>query len=49
MPRHIDIISSHPRGQRRGKLIYYSTADQHVSRVITDMLELVAEPHPHDE
>ena len=37
------------RGQRRGKQIYYSAADQHVSRVIADMLEHVAEPDSHDE
>lgn len=37
------------RGQRRGKQIYYSAADHHVSRVIADMLEHVAEPDSHDE
>lgn len=37
------------RGQRQGKQIYYSAADQHVSRVIADMLEHVAEPHTYDD
>ena len=32
------------RGQRRGKQVYYGLADQHISRVLLDMLDHVAEP-----
>ena len=32
------------RGQRRGKQILYSVADEHISCVIADMLEHVVEP-----
>jgi len=32
------------RSQRRGKQIYYTVADEHISCVIADMLEHVAEP-----
>ena len=32
------------RGRRQGKQIYYSAADEHISRVVADMLEHVAEP-----
>ena len=32
------------RAQRRGKQILYSAADDHISGVITDMLEHVVEP-----
>jgi len=35
------------RGERRGKQIFYSAADDHISRMLTDMAEHVAEEHPH--
>ena len=37
------------RGDRSGKQVYYSAADQHISRVIADMLEHVVEPGGHDD
>lgn len=35
------------RGERRGKQIFYSAADEHISRMLADMAEHVAEEHPH--
>jgi DNA-binding transcriptional ArsR family regulator len=32
------------RGQRRGRQVLYTSADEHISCVIADMLEHVAEP-----
>ena len=31
--------------EREGKLVFYSAADDHIRRVVKDMLEHVAEPH----
>ncbi len=36
------------RGQRRGKHVHYGLADQHISRVLLDMLDHVVEPAGHD-
>jgi DNA-binding transcriptional ArsR family regulator len=32
------------RGQRRGRQVLYASADEHISRVLSDMLEHVEEP-----
>lgn len=32
------------RADRKGRQVFYSAADQHVSRVLADMLEHIAEP-----
>ena len=32
--------------ERRGKHVLYSTADRHVSDMLQDMIEHIAEPHP---
>jgi len=32
--------------ERRGKHVLYSTADRHVSDMVQDMIEHIAEPHP---
>ncbi len=37
------------RGHRRGKQIFYAAADEHISRVIADMLEHVVEPGSAEE
>ncbi|HED14249.1 MAG TPA: ArsR family transcriptional regulator [Gammaproteobacteria bacterium] len=37
------------RGQRHGKQIHYTVADEHISCVIADMLEHVAEPVTQEE
>ncbi len=37
------------RGRRRGKQIFYSLADEHISRVIADMLEHATEPSAAEE
>jgi len=36
------------RAERQGKQVYYSAADDHITCVVTDMLEHVREPR-HDE
>jgi len=37
------------RGQRRGRQVLYASADEHISCVIADMLEHVAEPSAQEE
>ena len=37
------------KADRQGKQVFYVAADQHISRVLTDMLEHVAEPHTEAE
>ena len=32
------------RGERRGKQMFYTAADEHIRRVITDMLDHIGEP-----
>ena len=32
------------RGRRHGKQVYYGLADEHISRVLLDMLDHVVEP-----
>ncbi|MBI1396525.1 MAG: metalloregulator ArsR/SmtB family transcription factor [Betaproteobacteria bacterium] len=34
------------KAERQGKQVFYAAADQHISRVLADMLEHIAEPHP---
>ena len=34
------------KADRQGKQVFYAAADQHVSGVLADMLEHIAEPHP---
>lgn len=36
------------RGRRHGKQVYYGLADEHISRVLLDMLDHVVEPAGHD-
>lgn len=36
------------RAERQGKHVYYSAADEHVSRVLSDMAEHAAEPVEED-
>lgn len=33
------------KADRHGKQVFYVAADQHISSVLTDMLEHIAEPH----
>ncbi|MFQ5765060.1 MAG: ArsR/SmtB family transcription factor [Rhodospirillales bacterium] len=33
------------RADRRGKQVFYAAADEHVQRVLKDMIDHVAEPH----
>ena len=33
------------KADRQGKQVFYVAADEHVSRMLTDMLEHIAEPH----
>ena len=33
------------KAERHGKQVFYAAADQHISGVLTDMLEHIAEPH----
>lgn len=33
------------RAERRGKQVFYATADAHVDRILRDMIEHVAEPY----
>lgn len=38
------------RARRQGKFVHYAVHDHHVTSVLLDMMEHVAEPaHPHDE
>jgi DNA-binding transcriptional ArsR family regulator len=34
------------QAERQGKQVFYAAADQHVSGMLADMLEHIAEPHP---
>ena len=34
------------KADRQGKQVFYAAADQHISGVLADMLEHIAEPHP---
>ena len=36
------------RADRRGKQVFYATADAHVDCILKDMIDHVAEPHPED-
>jgi DNA-binding transcriptional ArsR family regulator len=33
------------KADRHGKQVFYAAADQHISGVLADMLEHIAEPH----
>jgi len=33
------------KADRQGKQVFYVAADQHISRMLSDMLEHIAEPH----
>ena len=33
------------RAERRGKQVFYATADEHVDSILKDMIDHVAEPH----
>lgn len=33
------------KADRQGKQVFYAAADQHISGILTDMLEHIAEPH----
>jgi len=33
------------KAERHGKQVFYATADQHISVMLADMLEHIAEPH----
>ena len=37
------------RFERQGKHVLYSAADRHVSNMLQDMIEHIAEPHPETE
>lgn len=37
------------RAERHGKQVFYAAADDHVRRIIADMVEHVAEPHAEDD
>lgn len=37
------------RGERHGKQVFYTTADDHIRTVITDMMEHVSEPRTESE
>jgi DNA-binding transcriptional ArsR family regulator len=37
------------KADRQGKQVFYTVADQHVSGMLSDMLEHIAEPHPEAE
>jgi ArsR family transcriptional regulator, lead/cadmium/zinc/bismuth-responsive transcriptional repressor len=37
------------KADRQGKQVFYAAADQHISSVLTDMLEHIAEPEPDSE
>lgn len=34
------------KSERHGKQVFYAAADQHISAMLADMLEHIAEPHP---
>lgn len=34
------------KADRHGKQVFYAAADQHISGILADMLEHIAEPHP---
>ena len=34
------------KAERQGKQVFYAAADQHISGVLADLLEHIAEPHP---
>lgn len=34
------------KADRQGKQVFYAAADQHISSLLTDMLEHIAEAHP---
>ena len=34
------------KADRQGKQVFYAAADQHISGVLADMLEHIAQPHP---
>ena len=36
------------KADRQGKQVFYSAADQHISGVLADMLDHIAEPHGED-
>lgn len=37
------------RADRQGKQVFYSAADHHISSMVADMLEHIAETHPESE
>ncbi len=37
------------RGERQGKQVFYTLADDHITTVITDMMDHVSEPRPDSE
>lgn len=37
------------RAERHGKQVFYSAADDHIRRVVMDLLEHAAEPRPEEE
>lgn len=37
------------KADRQGKHVFYAAADQHISSVLTDMLDHIAEVHPDGE
>jgi len=37
------------KSDRHGKQVFYTAADQHISAMLADMLEHIAEPHPETE
>ncbi len=37
------------RAERHGKQVFYAAADDHVRRIVADMIEHVAEPHAEDD
>jgi DNA-binding transcriptional ArsR family regulator len=36
------------KAERHGKQVFYAAADQHISDMLADMLEHIAEPHPEE-
>ncbi len=37
------------KAERHGKQVFYEAADQHISGMLSDMLEHITEPHPETE
>ncbi len=37
------------RAERRGKQVYYSIADRHVSDMLRNMIDHLVEPHDHED